>query len=53
LALTDRLASDFEIGCLVDAGCFDLAFVMRISVVAGGRPTTAAPRWLKAGGARS
>ncbi len=45
LTLTDRVAANFEAGCLVAAGCFALAFVMRIAVVAGqpSRPTTAAP----------
>src|SRR3954470_12356634 len=55
LALTDRVAANFEAGCLVATGCFALAFVIRISVVAGdpSRPTTAAPQWPKAGGAGS
>lgn len=55
LALTDWSAANFEAGCLVDVGRFALAFVMRISVVAGhpSRPTTAVPQWPKAGGARS
>jgi hypothetical protein len=54
LALTDRVAANFEAGCLVAAGCFALAFVMRISGVAGhpSRPTAAAAQWPKAGGAR-
>ena len=46
LALTGRVAANFEAGCLVVARCFALAFVMRISVAAGhpARPTTAAPQ---------
>jgi hypothetical protein len=54
LALADRVAADFE-ARLVAAGCFALALVIRISVVAGhsSRLTTPAPQWPKAGGARS
>jgi len=46
LALTDRVAADFEARCLVVAGRLALVFVMRISVVAGhpSRPTTTAPQ---------
>jgi len=35
LALTDRVAANFEAGCLVAAGCFALAFVMGISTLRG------------------
>jgi hypothetical protein len=52
LALTDRVAANFEVGCLVAAGCFALAFVMGISDIAGhpSRPTAAAPQWPRPAG---
>jgi hypothetical protein len=54
LVFTNLFAADFE-ARLVATGCFALALVIRISVVAGhpSRPTAAAPQWPKAGGAGS